>query len=45
MWGREDAKTDLVRTCIGRLRDKLNDDPPRIILNDRGEGYQFINPD
>ena len=41
VWGKEYAGTDLVRTYMSRLRHKLNDSPPRIILNKRGQGYRF----
>ncbi len=41
VWGREYATTDSIRTLIRRLRDKLNDNPPQIILTARGEGYRF----
>lgn len=44
IWGQEYMKTELVRTYIRRLRDKLNDNPPQIILSRRGEGYKFISP-
>jgi len=44
VWGRDRASTDEVRTYIKRLRDKLNDKPPQIILNQRGGGYRFVSP-
>lgn len=44
VWGKEYMNTDLLRTYIRRLRDKLNDNPPQIILTDRGEGYRFVSP-
>lgn len=44
VWGEEYMNTDPVRTYIRRLRDKLNDKPPQIILNQRGQGYKFISP-
>ena len=44
VWGKEYANTDPVRTYIRRLRDKLKDKPPQIILNQRGEGYRFVSP-
>ena len=44
VWGRDSAATDVVRTYVRRLRDKLKDKPPRIILNERGGGYRFISP-
>jgi len=42
--GREDGNTEIIRTYIRRLRSKLNDSPPSMILNDRGGGYRFISP-
>jgi len=45
VWEKEHGTADAVRTVIRRLRYKLNDNPPRIIMNQRGEGYKFINPD
>lgn len=44
VWGKEYMNTDLLRTYIRRLRDKLNDNPPQIILTERGEGYRFVSP-
>jgi len=44
VWGRDYAATDIVRTYIRRLRDKLKDKPPQIILNQRGGGYRFVSP-
>ena len=44
VWGKNNTKTDLVRTYIRRLRDKLKDKPPQIIINQRGEGYRFVSP-
>jgi len=44
VWGKEYINTDLVRTYIRRLRDKLKDKPPLIILNKRGEGYIVVSP-
>ena len=40
--GREDGNTEIIRTYIRRLRSKLQDSPPSIILNDRGGGYRFV---
>ncbi|NLE09801.1 MAG: response regulator transcription factor [Dehalococcoidales bacterium] len=42
--GREDTNTEIIRTYIRRLRSKLKDSPPSIILNDRGGGYRFVAP-
>lgn len=42
--GREDGNTEIIRTYIRRLRSKLQDSPPSVILNDRGGGYRFVSP-
>jgi two-component system KDP operon response regulator KdpE len=42
--GREDTNTEIIRIYIRRLRSKLKDSPPSIILNDRGGGYRFVAP-
>ncbi len=44
VWGGEYTTTDLLRTYIRRLRAKLKDNPPQIILNQRGKGYKFVIP-
>ncbi len=44
VWGRDCEATDVVRTYVRRLRDKLKDKPPQIILNQRGGGYRFVSP-
>lgn len=44
VWGKEHINTDPVRTYIQRLRDKLKDKPPQIIISKRGEGYRFVSP-
>ena len=44
VWGKEYLNNDLLRTYIRRLRDKLKDNPPRIILTERGGGYRFASP-
>lgn len=44
VWGKEYMNTDPLRTYIRRLRDKLNDNPPQIIITERGEGYRFVSP-
>lgn len=44
LWGKEHTDTDELRTYIRRLRNKLGDNPPRIILTDYGEGYKFVTP-
>ncbi len=44
VWGKEHSNTEPLRTYIRRLRDKLNDNPPQIILSEYGEGYKFVSP-
>lgn len=44
VWGKEYTDTESVRTYIRRLRDKLNDNPPEIILTEHGGGYRFVSP-
>jgi two-component system KDP operon response regulator KdpE len=44
VWGEEHPSDATVRTYIRRLRDKLKDKPPRMILNQRGGGYRFVSP-
>jgi DNA-binding response OmpR family regulator len=44
IWGKETSDTDELRTYVRRLRNKLKDVPPRIILTDYGEGYKFVTP-
>jgi two-component system response regulator VicR len=44
VWGKNNMNTDPVRTYIRRLRNKLNDNPPQIILTEYGEGYKFVSP-
>jgi len=44
VWKNEDLNTDRVRTYIHRLRNKLHDNPPQIILSKHGEGYRFTSP-
>jgi len=44
VWGKNNMNTANVRTYIRRLRDKLKDKPPQIIINERGEGYRFVSP-
>jgi len=44
VWGKDFVTTDIVRTYVRRLRDKLKDKPPQIILNQRGGGYRFVSP-
>ncbi len=44
VWSKDYSDSQVLRSCIRRLRDKLNDNPPRIILTERGEGYRFVSP-
>ena len=44
VWGKECTNSDCLRTYIRRLRNKLKDNPPQIILNQRGGGYRFVSP-
>jgi two-component system KDP operon response regulator KdpE len=44
VWGRELESTDALRTYVKRLRVKLQDSPPRMLLTDHGEGYKFVYP-
>jgi len=44
VWGKEDMETEPLRTYIGKLRNKLDDNPPQIILTEHGEGYRFVSP-
>ncbi len=40
VWGtRFKGDTESIRIVVRRLREKLHDDPPAIILNKRGKGY------
>ncbi len=44
VWGEDYIEnTDYLRAYIRRLRDKLRDDPPRMILTEYGVGYRFVN--
>lgn len=44
VWGKQPTDTDELRTYVRRLRNKLKDNPPRIILTDYGKGYKFVAP-
>ena len=44
VWGKEYMNTAPLRTYIRRIRDKLKDNPPQIILTEHGGGYRFISP-
>jgi len=43
-WGKEYANSDILRTQVRRIREKLGDRPAKIIVNQRGEGYRFVTP-
>jgi len=44
VWGEDYVEnTDRLRTYIRRLRDKLKDNPPRILLTEHGLGYKFLS--
>ena len=45
VWGEDYIdNTDYLRAYVRRLRNKLQDDPPRMILTERGLGYKFVSP-
>ena len=44
VWGKETVNPEILRTHIRRIRDKIKDRPPSIILNQRGGGYRFASP-
>jgi len=44
VWSKEQYSTDGLRTYVRRLRNKLEDNPPQIIITEYGEGYKFITP-
>lgn len=44
VWGKEYMNSDVLRTQVRRIRDKLGDRPAKIIVNQRGEGYRFVTP-
>ena len=44
VWNKTSTDTELLRTYIRRLRSKLNDKPPQIILTERREGYRLVTP-
>jgi DNA-binding response OmpR family regulator len=44
IWGQKDFKKDILRSYIKKLRKKLNDVPPNIIITARGAGYRFVSP-
>ncbi|MBA7689382.1 Transcriptional regulatory protein WalR [subsurface metagenome] len=44
VWVKELVSPEILRTHIRRIRDKIKDKPPSIILNQRGIGYRFVSP-
>lgn len=44
VWGGNQPNGETLRSYIRKLRDKLSDNPPRIILTERGRGYRFVSP-
>jgi DNA-binding response OmpR family regulator len=44
VWGKDTANNEVVRTYIRRLRNRLKDNPPQIILTQQKEGYRFVTP-
>lgn len=43
VWGEDYIEnTDYLRAYIRRLRDKLQDEPPQMILTEHGLGYRFV---
>ncbi|MFC1860187.1 response regulator transcription factor [Chloroflexota bacterium] len=44
VWQRRHVNSELVRTYIQRLRRKMGDNPPKIILTQRSEGYRLVSP-
>ncbi|MBT3363859.1 MAG: response regulator transcription factor [Chloroflexi bacterium] len=44
VWGKDQANNEVVRTYIRRLRNRLKDNPPQIILTQQKEGYRFVTP-
>ncbi len=44
VWGKGyDGQTENIRICVRRLRKKLRDNPPKMIINKRGSGYMLKN--
>jgi two-component system KDP operon response regulator KdpE len=39
LWGKSYTGTSSIRACISRLRKKLQDIPPQMIINKQGSGY------
>ncbi|MCX6013728.1 MAG: response regulator transcription factor [Chloroflexi bacterium] len=44
VWGKGKASNELLRTYIRRLRSRLGDNPPQIIVTQQKEGYRFVTP-
>ncbi|MFC1979224.1 response regulator transcription factor [Chloroflexota bacterium] len=44
VWGKDTANNEVVRTYVRRLRGRLKDNPPQIILTQQKEGYRFVTP-
>ena len=44
VWGGKSVNPEILRTHIRRIREKIKDKPPSIILNQRGGGYRFASP-
>ncbi len=44
VWQGKHVNSGLVRTYIQRMRQKLEDNPPQIILNKHGKGYRLVSP-
>jgi len=43
-WGEKLEDTESLRTYVRRVRSKLRDNPPQIIISERGQGYRFVDP-
>jgi DNA-binding response OmpR family regulator len=42
VWGKNyTGQTESIRICVRRLREKLQDNPPNMIINKRGSGYML----
>jgi two-component system KDP operon response regulator KdpE len=46
VWGSDEYNPDVVKKYIGRLREKIEDNPnnPVMLLSEWGIGYKFVNP-
>ena len=44
VWGKESVNPEILRTHIRRIRGKIKDTPPSVVLNQRGIGYRFVSP-